>query len=89
MITTSAPAARGKAVAGFLVTTVTAILRVNFNAHASERPGNGGGLVTAGVIDQDDFIHNVVRDHLIVGLAQGPGGIVGRHHHDDFISLQH
>jgi hypothetical protein len=30
-----------------------------------------------------------VRNHFIVGLAQGPGRIVGRHHHDDFVSLQH
>jgi hypothetical protein len=79
----------GEAVTGFLVTAVTAILRVNLNAHTIERPGDGGGLVTAGVIDQDDFIHDVVRDHLFIGLAQGPGGIVGRHHHDDFVSLQH
>src|SRR4029077_11896621 len=79
----------GEAVTGFLVTAVTAVLRVNFNPHAIERPGNGSGLVTTGVIDQDDFIYDVVRNHFIVGLAQGPGRIVGRHHHNDFVSLQH
>ena len=79
----------GEAVAGFLVTAVTAVLRVNFNPHAIERPGNGGRLVTTGVIDQDDFIYDVVRNHFIVGLAQGPGRIVGGHHHDDFLSLLH
>ena len=56
---------------------------MNFNPHAIERPRDRGGLVMAGIIDEDDFIDDLVRDHFIIGLAQSPGRVVGRHHDDD------
>jgi hypothetical protein len=41
----------------------------------------------AGVIDQDDFIHDVVRDHFVIGLAQSPGRIIGRHYYHYLLSV--
>src|SRR5207249_9024107 len=35
----------GETVARFLVAAVTAVFRMNFNAHSIEGPGNDGGLV--------------------------------------------
>jgi hypothetical protein len=77
------------AIAGLLVPAVAAITQVNFHADARQGSSDLRGLIAAGVVDQNNLVDNVVRDHFLVGLAKGVRGVVGRHDNDNFLTVKH
>ena len=42
--------------------------------------------ILARVIDEDDAVDNPVGHDFVVGLAQGPGGVIRRHDDDNFLA---
>jgi hypothetical protein len=60
---------------------------MNFNPDTIQRPCDRGSLVIACIIDEDDFVDDVVRDHFVISLAQSPGRVVSRHDDDDLLSF--
>ena len=49
----------------------------------------GGGLVLAGVIDDDHQVDDALGHHFVVGPLERPRGIVGGHDDDDFFVVEH
>ena len=54
----------------------------------SEATGLLHSIVFAAIVGENDFIDYIKR-YLVVGLLQCFFGIVGRHHHDDFLVSYH
>ena len=74
-------------VAGLLVAAVAAVALVHERVQA-EPPGDLDGVVVARVVGDHDRVHEVQRD-LAVGLLDRARGVVGRHHDDDLLAVEH
>ncbi len=80
--------ARGKslAVAGLLIAAISVIGVVDEGLH-TQLPGERGGLVLAGIVDENLDVHNIGQfPHC---LFQGLFGVVGRHHDRNPLSVDH
>jgi hypothetical protein len=73
-------------VTGLLVGAVAVVLVVDEDLEP-QLPRDLERLVGGAVVHQDDQVDRVLRQ-LLVGEAQGPAGVVGRHDHDD-LGLAH
>ena len=80
---------KSEPVAGLLISAVAAIARMRMDNRIGQTSGDVDGLVPAGIIDDNDQVHNPLGHNLIVGIAKGPGGIVGRHYDNDFFVVKH
>ena len=74
-----------QAIARFLVPAVAEVLHVRVDDRLRQRLRQGGRLVRAGVVDDDDQIDDALRQHLLVRLQQRLGRVVGGHDDDDFL----
>jgi len=73
-------------VAGLLVRPIAAVGCVD-ECPQADALRNFDGLVAARVVRDDDLIDQIERN-LPVGLFEGPGGVVGRHHDRDSLAVK-
>ena len=74
------------AIAGLLVAPIAVVGVVDKGLHA-ERPRKLGGLVLAGVVNQDFDVDHV--GEFAHGLFKGFLGVVGRHDDRDSLAVNH
>ena len=74
-------------IAGLLIATVTAIRWMPMRLDAKPRRDRDGGIV-ARVIDEQHHIDDIVRNRGVAGFERLLR-VVGGHHDDDFISMEH
>ena len=60
MMMMSAPSCQGQPVAAFLIAAVAEVFLVGEDDGVGKASGDGGGFVAAGVIDDDDLVHDVL-----------------------------
>ena len=79
----------GEAIAGLLVPAITAVHGMDFQLRLLEGARDGDGFIMAGIIHDDDEIDDPMRHDFVIGLAQCARGIVGGHHHNNLLAVQH
>ncbi len=76
-------------VTGLLVAAVPQVLLVDVDGHLVESASDLDRVVAAVVVDDDDLVDVVLRDHFRVGALERRRGVVRRHHDDDLLVLVH
>ena len=76
-------------IAGLLIPAVTKVVCMRVGCHVWQRPGQRQRVVTAGVINDHDTIHNALSHDLVVRPAQRADGIVSRHDDHDLLAIYH
>ena len=76
-------------ITGLLVAAVSEILRMHVHHHALEAAGQPRRVVLAGIVDDDDQIDDVVRDHFAPRFFDGVLRVVGGHDDHDPGLLRH
>jgi len=71
----------GRPVTGLLIAAIAKVLAVDDHVEA-EAPSDVDGLVLGHIVDEDDAIHDLVRN-IGVGPLERQGGVVGGHDDDD------
>ena len=62
---------------------------MDFDLHVRQSARHGRGFILARVVYQNDAIDDAVCHDFIISLAQSPGGVVSRHHDNNFLAVQH
>ena len=79
----------GQAVACFLVGAVAHIVRVCLDQRVRQRLRDSRGFILAGIIYNNYEINDLLLHHFVISHSQSLRGIVCRHHHYHFLSLEH
>ena len=73
-------------VTSLLISAVAAIFRMHLHLHVLERARDLHRFIIARVVHHYDKIDNPLLHDFVVGPFQRARGVVGRHHHDDFLA---
>src|SRR5256885_16406811 len=80
---------QGQSVTGFLIAAIAFILIVHVDLHTLEATCYRDSIVSASIIDENDHVHQPLIADFSIGLAEGAGGVVSRHHDDYFLVSIH
>ena len=78
-----------KCVTGLLICSVPSVDGMGVHLHTLQILGDRGSPIVAGVVDEDDEVHDALRHDFLIGPEQRLLGVVGRHHHNDFFVFKH
>ena len=62
---------------------------MRLHLHAGEGLSNCHSFIVAGVVHQDHEVHDSLRHHLIISLAEGLRRVIRGHDNNNFLVLQH
>ena len=78
-----------EAVARLLVSAIPTIHGMGLDLHSWQSASDRDGIVVTGVVDHNDKIDYALVHNFVVRLPQSSRCVVGRHDHDDFLTLEH
>src|SRR4029079_773673 len=76
-------------IAGLLVSAIAAIHRVYLHLHLRQRARDRYGIIVTGIVDNDNEIDDSLRHNFIVSLAQRSRRVIGGHHDNNFLTVEH